>query len=188
ESETNAGCRGHSTLAILPQPTTPTAQSCDVIPPIVASVLAGSLAPATRRRYDVSVQEFFRFCAAHQVPEAARFPASEMLLALFVSSLAGSMASASIQAKISALRAWHIQQNVVWQGGVLLQQVLKGARNATPDESKQSRRLPVTVEMLEELHQHLNLDLGHDIAVFAVAMISFYGQLRRGEVCADRED
>ncbi|KAF8320639.1 hypothetical protein F5887DRAFT_904923, partial [Amanita rubescens] len=141
----------------------------------------------TLDRYDVSIREYLTFCDSEQVPEADRLPASEMLLALFAASLVGRIAGATISAKVSAVKAWHIQHNQPWRGNILLQHVLKGAANATPETSKQDRRQPITIDMLKELFNDLDL-AGHlDTAVFAVATMAFYGQLRLGEICSDRE-
>ncbi|KIL54010.1 hypothetical protein M378DRAFT_188781 [Amanita muscaria Koide BX008] len=145
-------------------------------------------APATRKRYDVSVREFTAFCDAQRVADEERLPASEMLLAIFTASLVGQVAGTTIGGKLAAVRAWHIQNNQPWQGATLLQYVLKGAANATPSSSVQKRRQPVTAEMLQELHDNLDLADHLDTAVFAVATVAFYGQLRLGEVCTSKEE
>ncbi|KAF8340831.1 hypothetical protein F5887DRAFT_1076957 [Amanita rubescens] len=140
----------------------------------------------TRSRVDLSSSSHST-ATIEQVPEADRLPASEMLLALFAASLVGRIAGATISAKVSAVKAWHIQHNQPWRGNILLQHVLKGAANATPETSKQDRRQPITIDMLKELFNDLDL-AGHlDTAVFAVATMAFYGQLRLGEICSDRE-
>ena len=161
--------------------------SIQPLPATVQHAISLAWAPATRARYDVSVKEYLTFCDNEKVPDADRLPASEMLLALFAASLVGRVAGATINAKISAVKAWHIQHNQPWRGNILLQYVLKGAANATPDTSKQDRRLPVTTDMLKELFDGLDLAAHLDTAVFAVATMAFYGQLRLGEICSDRE-
>ena len=110
-----------------------------------------------------------------------------MLLAMFAASLVGKIAGSTINAKISAVKAWHIQQNQPWRGHTLLQYVLKGTANATPEKSKQERRLPITIEMIRELSRDLDLSDPLDTAVFTIATIAFYSQLRLGEICGDRE-
>ena len=73
------------------------------------------------------------------------------------------------------------------RGNILLQHVLKGATNATPETSKQDRRLPINTNMLKELFHDLDM-AGHlDTAVFTIATMAFYGQLHLGEICSDRE-
>ncbi|KIL57635.1 hypothetical protein M378DRAFT_16142 [Amanita muscaria Koide BX008] len=158
------------------------------IPQAVSDALTLAWAPATRWRYDVSVREFIRFCDDQRVDAEDRLPASEMLLAMFAASLIGQVAGATIGHKLSAVRAWHIQNNKPWNGSVLLQHVLKGATNATPGTAIQARRQPVTVGMLEELYTHLDLASHLDAAVFAVATIAFYSQLRVGEICTSKEE
>jgi hypothetical protein len=157
------------------------------LPATVQHAIKLAWAPATQARYDVSIKEFLTFCASEKVPEAETLPASEMLLALFAASLVGRIAGTTISAKLSAVKAWHIQHNQPWRGNILLQYVLKGAANATPDTSKQDRRPPITIDMLKELFRDLDLADHLDTAIFVVATMAFYGQLRLGEICSDRE-
>jgi hypothetical protein len=157
------------------------------LPPAVAAAVANAWAPATHRRYDASIREFTTFCDAQKVAEEARLPASELLLATFAASLSGKCAGATIQNKIAAVKAWHIQNNVQWKGDTLLSYVLKGLERASPETSKQTRRPPVTVEMLEQLYHGLNRNEPRDAAIYAAATTAFYGQLRLGEICAKRE-
>ena len=121
------------------------------IPTSVRNALNLAWAPATRSRYEVSIKEYLAFCDNEKVPQEARLPAGEMLLAMFAASLVGKIAGSTINAKISAVKAWHIQHNQPWRGNTLLQYVLKGAANATPEKSKQERRLPITIDMLKDL-------------------------------------
>ncbi|KIL71293.1 hypothetical protein M378DRAFT_64574 [Amanita muscaria Koide BX008] len=158
------------------------------VPIQVSSALQLAWAPATRRKYDTSVKEFISFCDKQRVPEEDRSPASEMLLAMYAASLVGQVAGGTISGKLAAVRAWHIQHNQAWQGSTLLQYVLKGAANATPSSSKQKRRPPVTVNMLQELHDNLDLADHLDTAVYAIATVAFYGQLRLGEICTSKDE
>ena len=43
------------------------------------------------------------------------------------------------------------------------------------------------VDMLKELFNNLDLAAHLDTAIFAIATMAFYGQLRLGEICSDRE-
>ena len=157
------------------------------LPPTVAAAVAQAWAPSTHKRYEASVKEFIAFCDKQNVAEEARLPAGELLLATFAASLMGKMAGATIQNKITAVKAWHTQQNATWNGGNLLAYVLKGLERATPEVSKQTRRPPVTAAMLKQLYEELNHEDPRDVAVYAVATTAFYGQLRLGEICAKRE-
>ena len=85
------------------------------------------------------------------------------------------------------MKAWHIRNNVPWKGSSLLEYVIKGLERASPGNAKQTRRPPVTTEMLEQLYQGLDQDNARDVAVLATATVAFYGQLRLGEICAKRE-
>ena len=106
---------------------------------------------------------------------------------MFATSLVGHIAGATISSKISAVHAWHIQHNDAWHGHTLLQYVLKGAANAMTGKAIQTRRQPITVNMLHKLFDELDLTTHLDAAIYAVATIRFYAQLCMGEICAGKE-
>jgi hypothetical protein len=157
------------------------------IPTAVIAVMENAWAPATRQRYEANVKEFTVFCNTQKIPETDRLPASEMLLATFAASLVGKCAGSTAQGKVAALKAWHIRNNVPWRGNTLLDYVLKGLERASPGNAKQTRRPPITIQMIEQLYNGLDRTKPLDIAVLATATTAFYGQLRLGEICAKRE-
>ena len=170
-----------------PLPSATSSANAPPLPPTVQHTITLAWAPTMHAHYDISVKEYLDFCDAEQVPEADRLPASEMLLAMFAASLVGQIAGTTINVKICAVKAWHIQHNQPWHRNILLQYVLKGAANATPETSKQDHCLPITVVILNELATNLDLTTHLNAAVFTIATMAFYGQLRLGEICSDRE-
>ena len=106
---------------------------------------------------------------------------------LEIEPLVGRIAGSTISAKLSAVKAWHIQNNQPWHGNILLQYVLKGTTNAMPDSSKQDCHLPITTDMLKDLVSDLDMAAHLDAAIYAVATMAFYGQLRLGEICSNWE-
>ncbi|KAF5384197.1 hypothetical protein D9615_003232 [Tricholomella constricta] len=143
--------------------------------------------PSTAERYALAVSQFTEYCAAEAIPLSYCLPASEALLCAFASSLAGRNAGGTIRNKCSALRGWHIQNNVPWFGGIQLSYVVKGAENMRPPDSRRAERPAVTSEMLDILSSSLDLSKSFDACVFFVATSSFWGQIRLGEILPTRE-
>ncbi|KAF5381009.1 hypothetical protein D9615_003938 [Tricholomella constricta] len=143
--------------------------------------------PSTASRYALAVSQFTDFCSAESVPLSYCLPASEDLLCAFASSLAGHNAGATIRNKCSALRGWHIQNNVPWFGGLQLSYTIKGAENMRPANSRRPERQAVSSEMLGALYSKLDLSCSFDICVLFVATTCFWAQLRLGEILPSRE-
>ena len=106
--------------------------------PAIQIALNQAWAPATHHWYNGNIHEYMAFCDEQKVAEVDCLLASEMLLAMFTASLIGHIAGPTISAKISAIHTWHIRNNKPWQGCTLLQYILKGAANATPNSAMQT--------------------------------------------------
>ena len=94
--------------------------------------------------------------------------------------------SAYMQAQLSKLtsgiRAWHIANNVPYQGSVHLAYVLKGIEKLTPSTSHQSPRPPVTLQMMITLTAALDKTDPFDACVDAASKCAFWGQARSSEL------
>lgn len=133
------------------------------------------------------VEHFFRFCDILDVPLYSRLPASEYILCAFVADLAGKIAGGTIGIKISAIRAWHTQNNQFWNGGQRLKAVLAGAEKMTPESSRRPERPPVTIQMIAMLYQDLDHNNTLDIAVYFAACCAFWCQIRLGELFPENQ-
>jgi hypothetical protein len=72
------------------------------------TVVASSVEESTHENYGAGLLCFHQFCDRHCVPEAARMPASEGLLALFVSNEgAGVVAGGTASSWLLGLELWH---------------------------------------------------------------------------------
>lgn len=98
----------------------------------LTTVLCHAWRPSTAKKYVSTVNEFMHFCCTHGIPLGEALPASESLLCAFAASFAGSLAGSSINNKMSALRGWHIQNDVPWHCGLQLKYILRGAGNMRP--------------------------------------------------------
>jgi hypothetical protein len=145
----------------------------------IQQVLDRSLAKRTMTNHKSAVRAFRNFC--HDSGYTAR-PASEHTLCAFVAHLASTMAGSSIANIISGVHAWHDAINAVWNGSARLRRLLKGATNMAPAQSTNPPRPPVTLRMLELLHEALNNKNPEDCAILAAASTAFWAQLRLGEI------
>ena len=96
-----------------------------------------------------SLREFLQFCEGHGIKSSKAFPAKEDLLVAWAGSFAGRLAGITVSAKLGAIRREHKRRGLVWQGGELLQRVLKGVEELRPVSRSNSKRAPST-SMLED--------------------------------------
>jgi hypothetical protein len=94
---------------------------------LISSALQSASSPATVKKRIHAINLYRQFTSASGLSSAEAFPASELTLAAFAASLAGSRAGSTIRGIISALKSWHVQSNAPWAGGALVRDVLKGA-------------------------------------------------------------
>ena len=155
------------------------------LPPSVVdaafSIIPRSYAPSTRTDYASGIQKFNDYCDSKGVSETSRVPASPALLAAFVSEYAGANPGTTVKAWISGIRAWHIAQGAPWLGD---DEWVHSARTAASKEGSHLRRdarPPVSLDHLRALRRALSLVNPKDVAIWAVAPITFFGCRRLGE-------
>ncbi|KEP45125.1 putative DNA breaking-rejoining enzyme [Rhizoctonia solani 123E] len=134
------------------------------------------LALRTKRNYSSFINQFVSFCRSEGLDETAIFPAEEITLCAFISSFTGEKSGGTASSAIAALKAWHRLHGLDWKGGYLRVAVL------APPTSRRPPRPPVTLEMLQALRSHLDFSVPLDTAVFAAALVAFWGQCRLGEL------
>ena len=140
-----------------------------------------SLAPATRSNYGAGILRFTQFCDAWKISEEDRMPASATLLAAFVSCHAGSFSGKTIKSWLSGIRSWHIQNRAPWHGDDDWLQLIRTAATKMGTAFKRPLRSPVSSNHLHVLRQNLNLTLPFHAAVWATALVTFFGCRRLGE-------
>lgn len=141
-------------------------------------VLLVSVEQKTRENYGAGLLRFHQFCDSRNIPESRRMPASDNLLALFVASWAGKIATTSLENWISGLHFWHTLHGAPWYGNALLRMSTAGLNKLVPESSKRPRRPPVTIEHMHALYRNLDLSNAFDTSVFAVASIAFWSCCR----------
>jgi hypothetical protein len=143
----------------------------------------------TTQKKDASrLREFLSFCEGLGISAINALPAREEVLLAWASSYAGRIAGKTVGAKLRAIQKEHERRNLTWFGGVRLRRILKGVEELRPPSSFRSKRAPVTIGMLEDLDKGLNRSSGLDICIRAICLLSFFCQLRSGEILPPSQD
>ena len=148
----------------------------------VTQAIQSAWATSTVKRYSGAVKQFIHFCNVEGIPHHLCFPADEFLLCAFAASSLGRHSRGTVRNRLSALKAWHISHNMEWKGSARLRYVLNGIHNSAPGHSKHPPRPPITIKMLTQLIECLDLTSPLDVTVAACAVTAFWGQCRLGEL------
>ncbi|QRV98326.1 hypothetical protein RhiJN_26345 [Ceratobasidium sp. AG-Ba] len=159
-----------------------TAQLPTALEAVISRVAQHSLAAGTLANYSSAVKGYIDFCHTYGIPADQLFPAREPVICAFAASHAGAFTGSTAANHIAALKTTHALNNWPWEGGARLKHILRGVTNLAPRSSTKDPRPPVTIHMLRQLRSHLDLELPKDAAVFAMALVLFWGQSRLGEV------
>jgi hypothetical protein len=164
-------------------------------------VMTKAIKPSTLSNYAAGLVRFTKFCDDYHIPENDRMPASEILLATFVTTRgAGSVGGGAITSWLAGLQLWHLVNNAPWHGAALLKRAAEGTSLAyllytllispgssrlAPDTSSLAKRDPVTLHHIQALRHHLDLTDSFDAATFAIATVAFWSCCRLGELVID---
>ena len=137
----------------------------------------------TTQKKDASrIREFLSFCEGLGIRANDALPAREDVLLAWASTFAGRLAGKTVGAKLLAIRKEHERRGLTWYGGNRLRSILKGVEELRPPSSFYSKRVPITISMLEDLNRGFDRSSGLDICVRAICLLSFFCQLRSGEL------
>jgi hypothetical protein len=148
----------------------------------VKDILELSWEESTRALYGAGLLVYHVFCDCKAIAESHRAPASPVLIAAFVSTIAGAYAGRSISNYVFGIWAWHILHGIDWKISTLeLTSLLKAAEKTAPTSSKKPKRAPYTIDFMLAVWEKLNLLLLLHAAVFACLTTTFYATARVGE-------
>ncbi|KAF5381168.1 hypothetical protein D9757_009423 [Collybiopsis confluens] len=145
---------------------------------LIGKALAGS----TRSTYGAGLKEFHRWCDRENIAESSRMPAPEMLIVGFVAAHSGSVAGKTINSWLSAIRAWHVLHRAPWPAESFCVKYARKAARIEGSHLTRPRRNPITLQHLLALYVALDLTKPFHCAVWAVALLSFWGCRRLGEL------
>ena len=155
----------------------------------VFEVMAGSWADSTREAYGSSLLVYYVFCDTRSIPEDQHAPASSVLIAAFIASLAGSHSGSAISNYLYGIHVWYTLHGARWHlNDTEMAAVLKGADKMAPASSKRKKRRPYTVQFITTIRAQLNLEDPQDVAVFACLTTCFYAIAQVGEFTVPRLD
>jgi hypothetical protein len=164
--------RAHtSLLSTLPQPLVQNTYN----------LIRNSLAHNTRSTYGAGVLKFTQFCDEWGIEAEARVPASAELITAFVSEFSGKVSGNTICSWLAGIRSWHIHQRAPWNGEDEWVILARSAANKNGTAFKRSPRAPVSLEHLLVLRKHLKLSTPFHTAIWATALVTFFGCRRLGE-------
>ena len=108
-------------------------------------VMGKSWEVSTLAAYSSGLLNFHVYCDQKGVPEDQHAPASPVLIHAFISVLAGTYSSSTINNYVYGIRVWHLIHGVKWQMEVAeLEVLLRAAEKATPVSSRKKKRVPYT--------------------------------------------
>ena len=155
-------------------------------PPAQRPAFINGLAANTRSTYHAGQQHFKTFC---QAIKAHMLPASEATLLLFITYLATEKIShkTTIKVYLSAVRHRHITVGMCAQFSQqlmpCLQLTLKGIQRSQAASHSPRHRLPITLQLLQNIHTQPSQQPHHynNILTWAACCLAFFGLLRVSE-------
>jgi hypothetical protein len=155
------------------------------LPPALAESakmsITGALATSSRSTYAAGLLRFNQFCDRWEISEVARMPASYALLCAFIGNYKGSNSGRTIKSWLSGIRAWHLTNHAPWYGDDKWVQMARISANKEGSRHKCPLCAPVSIEHLLTLRKAINLSDHFHAAVWAVALVTFFGCRRLGE-------
>ena len=108
-------------------------------------------------------------------------PADYALLCAFIGEYKGLQSGNTIRSWLAGLRSWHIMNHAPWHGDDSWVHLARTSANKEGTKHKLAPRAPVSIEHLSCLRRSLDLANPFHAAVWAVALITFFGCRRLGE-------
>jgi hypothetical protein len=155
------------------------------LPPVLAESakmsIAGALAISSKSTYAAGLLRFNQFCDKWQISEGSRMPASYALLCAFIGNHKGLTSGGTIRSWLSGIRAWHLINHAPWFGDDKWVQMARVSANKEGSRHKRPLRAPVSIEHLLTLRRAITMTNSFHAALWAVALVTFFGCRRLGE-------
>jgi hypothetical protein len=143
--------------------------------------ITGALATSSKSTYGAGLLRFNQFCDRWQISEGARMPASYALLCAFIGNHKGLISGKTIRSWLSGIRAWHLANHAPWYGDDKWVQMARISANKEGSRHKRPLRAPVSIEHLLALRRAITPSNHFHAAIWAVALVTFFGCRRLGE-------
>jgi hypothetical protein len=144
--------------------------------------IRSALVPATASTYAAGMKRFTQFCDQWDIPEIDRMPASYGLLSAFIAFHVGKQTGSTIKTWLSGIHGWHTINHAPWYGDDKWVHLCRTVATRKGTSHEKPLRPPVSLNHLHVLRQALDLSLPFHAAVWAVALVTFFGCRRLGEI------
>ena len=148
---------------------------------VAKTSIMGAWAPSTRSTYAAGLLRFNQFCDRWSIPESTRMPASYALLCAFIGEHKGTVSGKTIKSWLSGIRAFHLVNRAEWFGDDAWVRMARVSANKEGYRHKRPLRAPVSIEHLMALRRVILPSNPFHAAVWAVALVTFFGCRRLGE-------
>ena len=133
----------------------------------------------TKRTYSVHRRTYIKFCLLLQTPPC---PVEQKTICLFIAWLARRLKYNSIKQYLNIIRIIHQENNYPnpLESNYHVNMTLRGVRRTLGDTV--CPKIPITPMLLLYIKERLDLSTPHHAAVWAGALLMFYGLLRKSNV------
>lgn len=153
------------------------------------TTLIGRYEERTLASYGAGCLRFTQWCDREGISESLRMPADPILLAGFVADMHEGGTGGRVRNWMSGLQMWHRINGAVWTGDDYFVNTALKTADKEGAAFKRPPRNAVSVEHLRALKSVLVLSRPRDAALWAAALVAFWGCRRLGELlpCANRK-
>ena len=148
---------------------------------VAKTSIMGAWAPSTCSTYAAGLLRFNQFCDRWSIPESTWMPASYALLCAFIGEHKGTVSGKTIKSWLSGIRAFHLVNRAEWFGDDTWVRMARISANKKGYRHKRPLRAPVSMEHLMALQRAIHLSNPFHAAIWAVALVTFFGCRRLGE-------
>ena len=153
-------------------------QCCLYLDQQITALKAQAYAPNTTQSYNCHRKTYLRFCQAMGYPAV---PATRGTICRYAAFLSRTLKFNSIKQYLNIIRIFHLEWDLPNPlQDFNLQLVLRGTRRTLGDTVCQ--KSPITPLHLHKIFHSLDMSNPLDINVWAIALILFFGLLRKGSV------
>jgi hypothetical protein len=140
---------------------------------------------STQKTYRSQLRRFLQFCLDF---DCVPVPASQETLLCYAAYLACSLSASSIPNYLNVIRLLHLEAGLVnpLEGNFELNMLKRGIRRVKGVPPCQKE--PITIEILRQMYGHLELAKPADLSFWSVALIAFFGFLRKSSVLPDSQN
>lgn len=138
-----------------------------------------AFADSTKRTYRTHRDAYLRFCAIMKLPSV---PASSHTICQYAAFLARSLSYSSVKQYLNVIALLHKEFGLPnplaenWH----VSSVLTGIKRVLGGSPQQ--KLPITVSLLLQLHNKLQLSCSVDASFWAICLVSFFGMFRKSHM------